>query len=44
MIQVNTRDELIYLLTEAAELEHSLCCQYLFAALSLKRDVSEGLT
>src|SRR6187401_2311816 len=44
MFQINTRDELIYLLTEAAELEHSLCCQYLFAAISLKRDVSEGLT
>jgi hypothetical protein len=44
MTHINTRDELIYLLTEAAELEHSLCCQYLFAAMSLKRDVSEGLT
>ncbi len=44
MIEIKTRDELIYLLTEAAELEHSLCCQYLFAAISLKRDVSEGLT
>lgn len=44
MPKINTRDELIYLLTEAAELEHSLCCQYLFAAISLKRDVNEGLT
>lgn len=41
---IQTRDELIYLLTEAAALEHSLTCQYLFAALSLKRDTSEGLT
>jgi Ferritin-like len=41
---VNNRAELIYLLSQAAELEHALCCQYLFAAFSLKRDVSEGLT
>ena len=32
-----SRDELIYLLTEAAELEHMLCCNYLFAAFSTKR-------
>lgn len=41
---VETRDELILLLNEAAQVEHSLTCQYLFAALSLKRDVSEGVT
>jgi hypothetical protein len=41
---VNNRAELIYLLTQAAELEHMLCCQYLFAAVTLKRDVSEGLS
>jgi hypothetical protein len=41
---LKSRDELIYLLTEAAELEHLLCCQYLFAAFSLKRDISEGLS
>jgi hypothetical protein len=38
------RDELIHLLVEAAETEHMLCCQYLFAAFSLKREPSEGLT
>lgn len=32
------------MLAEAAELEHSLCCQYLFAAFSLKRSMDEGLT
>jgi hypothetical protein len=32
------------MLAEAAELEHSLCCQYLFAAFSLKKSMSEGLT
>jgi CDGSH-type Zn-finger protein len=39
---VKTREELIYLLTRAAELEHGLACIYLFAAYSLKNDVSEG--
>lgn len=32
------------MLAEAAELEHALCCQYLFAAFSLKKSMSEGLT
>lgn len=35
------RDELIELLCDAAEAEHMLCCQYLFAGVSLK---TEGLT
>jgi hypothetical protein len=38
------REELIYLLSEASELEHGLCCCYLFAAFSLKRSLDEGLT
>lgn len=37
-ILVEHREELIYLLTEAAEIEHGLMCCYLFAAYSLKRD------
>ncbi|MEA2293446.1 MAG: hypothetical protein QOE86_1085 [Solirubrobacteraceae bacterium] len=37
-----TRDELLRLLGEASDLEHSLTCQYLFAAFSLKR-VGDGL-
>jgi DUF917 family protein len=37
------RDELIHLLTEAAEIEHLICCQYLYAAFSLKQGESEGL-
>jgi len=42
---VKTREELISLLSRAAELEHSLACVCLFAAYSLKNDVSErGLT
>jgi uncharacterized Fe-S cluster protein YjdI/CDGSH-type Zn-finger protein len=38
------REQLAYLLTEAAEIEHGLMCCYLFAAYSLKRGLSEGLT
>ena len=32
------------MLCEAAELEHAITCQYLFAAFSLKRSVDEGVT
>jgi hypothetical protein len=32
------RDRLAELLHEGAELEHALCCQYLYAAFSLKQD------
>ncbi len=39
---VTSREELIYLLSRASELEHGLACVYLFAAYSLKNDVSEG--
>src|SRR5262245_49869211 len=39
---VRSREELIYLLSRASELEHSLACIYLFAGFSLKNDVSEG--
>jgi hypothetical protein len=34
--KIVTREELINVLTEAAELEHGLLCQYLFAAPSRK--------
>jgi CDGSH-type Zn-finger protein/uncharacterized Fe-S cluster protein YjdI len=43
-IRIETREELIYLLAEAAAVEHSLMCSYLFAAWSLKRDEGDGLT
>jgi hypothetical protein len=36
------RLRLAELLAEAAELEHSLLCQYLYAAFSLKRSTTEG--
>jgi CDGSH-type Zn-finger protein len=38
---VDSREELIYLLSRAAEIEHGLACMYLFAAYSLKGDASE---
>ena len=37
------RQRLASLLTEAAELEHALLCQYLYAFLSLKRSIDEGV-
>jgi hypothetical protein len=39
-----TREQLIHLLTEAAELEHNILCSYLYAAFSLKNGVDEGLS
>ena len=38
------REALIYTLGKAAELEHLIMLQYLFAAFSLKQKVSEGLS
>jgi len=43
-ITVNDREELLYLLTEAAQFEHVVMCTYLYAQWSLKRDESEGIT
>ncbi|MCC6948583.1 MAG: CDGSH iron-sulfur domain-containing protein [Bradyrhizobiaceae bacterium] len=39
---VTTREELIYLLSHACELEHGVACIYLFASYSLKSDAGEG--
>jgi hypothetical protein len=44
LIDVTRRRRLVALLTEAAELEHALMCQYLYAAFSMKRQVDEGVT
>jgi Ferritin-like len=41
---IEHREALIYMLCEAAELEHGIMCQYLFAAFSLKQAADEGLT
>ncbi len=41
---IEHREALIYMLCEAAELEHGIMCQYLFAASSIKQDKDEGLS
>src|SRR5499427_5667431 len=41
---IEHREALIYMLCEAAELEHAIMCQYLFAAFSLKQSDQEGLS
>src|SRR5262245_37029105 len=41
---IEHREALIYMLCLAAELEHGIMCQYLFAAFSLKTDRDEGLS
>lgn len=43
-IVIKTRKELIFLLSEAATLEHMIMCQYLFASFALKRETGEGIT
>ncbi|MBE8989331.1 ferritin-like domain-containing protein [Nostoc sp. LEGE 12450] len=42
--QVKTREDLLYLLSQAAELEHSLACQYLCSAFSLKEFTNEAVS
>lgn len=43
-IIVANRKELTYLLCQAAELEHAVMCQYLYAAFSLKEPADDSLT
>jgi CDGSH-type Zn-finger protein/uncharacterized Fe-S cluster protein YjdI len=43
-IVVQDREELVYLLCEAAEFEHAVMCTYLYAMWSLKREEAEGVT
>ena len=43
-LTVESREELVYLLGEACELEHGLMCEYMYAQFSLKHSVAEGLT
>ena len=38
------REQLLYLLGEAAELEHAACCIYLYAAFTLQAEPGDGLT
>ncbi len=42
-LRIEHRQALLYTLAKAAELEHLIVCQYLYASFSLKRDASEGL-
>lgn len=43
-IVIENRKELTYLLCQAAELEHGLMCEYLYAAFSLKQGAGPGVT
>jgi CDGSH-type Zn-finger protein/uncharacterized Fe-S cluster protein YjdI len=42
-ISITHREQLLYTLTEAAEIEHNLMCCYLYAAWSLKTEPDDGL-
>jgi hypothetical protein len=42
-LRITDREHLVFVLCEAAELEHSLTCAYLFAAWSLRTDEADGL-
>ena len=43
-LNIDSREELVYLLGEASEIEHGLMCEYLYAQFSLKRSLDEGIT
>lgn len=43
-IVVGSREQLLHLLSEAAEIEHTLMCSYLYAAFSLKRAGEPGVS
>jgi Ferritin-like len=43
-LRVESREELVWLLAQACELEHGLMCEYLFAQFTLKRTSEEGLS
>jgi CDGSH-type Zn-finger protein/uncharacterized Fe-S cluster protein YjdI len=43
-IVIQDREELFYLLSEAAEFEHSVMCSYLYTMWTLKSDIAEGVT
>ncbi|HMD79487.1 MAG TPA: ferritin-like domain-containing protein, partial [Nitrososphaerales archaeon] len=42
-IRIQSREDLVSVLSEASALEHMIMCEYLFTAFSLKRDESEGV-
>jgi Ferritin-like len=41
---IQGREELLYLLGEAAEVEHAACCCYLYAAFTLRAEPGPGLS
>lgn len=41
---IKDREELLFLLAESAEFEHTVMCSYLYAAMSLKRSTDEGVS
>jgi CDGSH-type Zn-finger protein/uncharacterized Fe-S cluster protein YjdI len=41
---IKDREELLFLLSEAAEFEHTVMCSYLYASMTLKRTVDETVT
>jgi len=41
---IKDREELLFLLHEAAEFEHSVMCSYLYMVMTLKRSTDEGIT
>ena len=43
-IDINSREQLLYTLAEAAEIEHNLMCCYLYAAWSLKTEPDDDVT
>ena len=43
-VRIQNRAQLIYVVSEACELEHGLSCSYQFAAFSLKTSTDEGVT
>jgi CDGSH-type Zn-finger protein/uncharacterized Fe-S cluster protein YjdI len=43
-IAIESRMQLLFVLAEAAEIEHNFMCLYLFALFGLKRNEEEGLT
>src|SRR6266498_1978682 len=43
-LRVASREEVVWLLTQACELEHGLMCEYMFAQFTLRRTQQEGLS
>ncbi|WP_165498152.1 ferritin-like domain-containing protein [Siculibacillus lacustris] len=42
-VEIRSREQLLYTLAEAAEIEHNLMCCYLYAAWSLKTEPDDGV-